>query len=54
MCGYKAKVINRIQTNKEIPEEVKNKYNHRYEMEKFYKKKIPWNEYKRKRLSREP
>ena len=41
-------VINRIQAHKEIPEEVRNKYNHRYEMKKFYKKRIPWSQYEEK------
>ena len=37
--------------NKEIPEEVRNKYEKRYEMEKFYGKVIPWSEYAEKEAS---
>lgn len=40
-----------LQFHKEIPEEVRNKYAKRYEMEKFYKKVIPWSEYAEKEAS---
>ena len=40
-----------LKFNKEIPEEVRNKYEKRYEMEKFYGKVIPWSEYAEKEAS---
>lgn len=40
-----------IKTRKDIPEEVRNKYTKRYEMEKFYGKVIHWSEYEEKEAS---
>ena len=47
----KKDLLYKINTLKNIPEEVRNKYRKRYEMEKFYGKVIHWSEYEEKEAS---